>query len=631
MLWTSIATGKRPEKHGIHGFVEPNPTGGGLRVVSSTSRRCKALWNILTQKGISSNVVGWFASQPAEPIKGAIVSNLFNQCNTGRGQPWPLRPFSVHPPRLESALAELRVHPGELEQPHLQPFVPKIAEVDQSKDRSIATIAKLLAECATTHAAATWLMEHEPADFTAVFYDAIDHFCHGFMSSHPPRMPNVSEKEFELYKDVVTGCYKYHDMMLHRLLELAGDDTTVIIISDHGFRSDASRPTQTPDFAAGPTIWHRPYGIVCMKGPGIKRAETIYGASILDITPTILTLMGLPVGADMDGRPLLQAFDPPVAPDQVFSWENIGGECGMHPPDWSESPEEAAAAIQHLVGLGYIDPPDAKGQAQAEWALRENRFNLGCALIDAGRTEEAAATFEKLHAERPDEVRFTGYLLRCRYVLGDLDACRALAGPFMEKHRETPMGHLLSGALALSEGRADDAIGHLLAGEKIQNGMPELHQMLGRAYMKLERWSDAERAYRRALDIDGDSARAYDGLATALLRQDRDQDAADASLTAVSLQHHLPSAHFHLGVALARLQRPVEAITAFEQCLVMKPDSPLVHQWLARVYEHSLNDHQRATHHADKARELANRETLRRGAAKAFTPSAADAGLGPVG
>ena len=47
MLWTSIATGKRPGKHGIHGFIEPDPGGAGVRPVSSLSRSAKAVWNIL--------------------------------------------------------------------------------------------------------------------------------------------------------------------------------------------------------------------------------------------------------------------------------------------------------------------------------------------------------------------------------------------------------------------------------------------------------------------------------------------------------------------------------------------------------------------------------------------------------
>ena len=51
MLWSSIATGKRPYKHGVHGFSEPDPVSGGIRPVTNLSRRTKAIWNILNQQG----------------------------------------------------------------------------------------------------------------------------------------------------------------------------------------------------------------------------------------------------------------------------------------------------------------------------------------------------------------------------------------------------------------------------------------------------------------------------------------------------------------------------------------------------------------------------------------------------
>src|ERR1700743_1711924 len=70
MLWTSIATGKRADKHGICGFTEPLADARGIGPVRSTSRQCKAILNILTQNGLKSNWVGWFATNPAEPING---------------------------------------------------------------------------------------------------------------------------------------------------------------------------------------------------------------------------------------------------------------------------------------------------------------------------------------------------------------------------------------------------------------------------------------------------------------------------------------------------------------------------------------------------------------------------------
>src|SRR5580658_9388601 len=55
MLWNSVATGMRPDKHGILGFVEPDPQNGRVRPVASTSRKVKAIWNILTQRGYKTH------------------------------------------------------------------------------------------------------------------------------------------------------------------------------------------------------------------------------------------------------------------------------------------------------------------------------------------------------------------------------------------------------------------------------------------------------------------------------------------------------------------------------------------------------------------------------------------------
>ena len=70
VVWTSIATGKLADKHGILGFSEPTPERIGIRPVASTSRKVKAIWNILTQRGLNTHVVGWWPSHPAEPKIG---------------------------------------------------------------------------------------------------------------------------------------------------------------------------------------------------------------------------------------------------------------------------------------------------------------------------------------------------------------------------------------------------------------------------------------------------------------------------------------------------------------------------------------------------------------------------------
>ena len=97
MLWNSIATGKRPDKHGILGFIEPDPQSGGVRPTTSTSRKVKAIWNILTQRGYKTHVLGWFAGHPAEPINGISVSDLYPHSVAPLGKNWPLAPGAVYP------------------------------------------------------------------------------------------------------------------------------------------------------------------------------------------------------------------------------------------------------------------------------------------------------------------------------------------------------------------------------------------------------------------------------------------------------------------------------------------------------------------------------------------------------
>lgn len=89
-----------------------------------------------------------------------------------------------------------------------------------------------LAECFSIQAAATSVLENKEWDFLAVYFRAIDEISHHFMPFHPPRMEGVPRREFDIYRDVVTGAYRLHDLMLSRLVALAGPDVTVIVVSD---------------------------------------------------------------------------------------------------------------------------------------------------------------------------------------------------------------------------------------------------------------------------------------------------------------------------------------------------------------------------------------------------------------
>jgi predicted AlkP superfamily phosphohydrolase/phosphomutase/tetratricopeptide (TPR) repeat protein len=627
MLWTSIATGKRAHKHGIHGFSEPDPQSGGVRPITNLGRKVKAIWNILNQHGLKSNVVGWWPSHPAEPINGVMVSDFYQKPVGNVDETWPMRPGAVHPPRLIEPLAEFRIHPGELEGDMLLPFVPRAAEIDQEKDKRLGSVAKVLAEISSVHAAATALMQLEPWDFMAVYFDGIDHFCHGFMQYHPPRLEWVKEEDYELYKDVVSVGYQYHDLMLGVYRQLAGDDTTIIIVSDHGFHPDHLRPRELPNEAAGPADEHRDFGIIAIKGPGIKQDQLVFGASLLDVTPTILALYGLPQARDMDGKPLLNAFaEPPVA-EYLDSWEAVPGEDGRHPPGMQVDPVDQAEALKQLVELGYIDKPEENLEKAVANTIKELRHNLARDLYDSKRLPEAAAMFAELWDAEPDESRFGVKLLDCQLGLGKAeDAQASLQRLIREKQRyaavateelqqltealkdkqpedysedeqhkirqlhqkagvNTHTFAYLSGRVAAALGEHEQALEEFAKAKDVQiHNRPALFQQMAESLLALERWQEAQAQLEEILAIDPINAHAQLGLCRVYLGLKKPKKALDAALASVGLIYHNPIAHFYCALARRRLGRQDEAIESLQVALAQNPVFPAAHRCLADIY-----------------------------------------------
>lgn len=612
ILWNSIATGKRAYKHGIHGFTEPKSDGSGIQPVSSTSRKGKALWNILSQNGLRTQVFGWFASHPAEPLPdGVCVTDFFPRISGPLDDFSPLVPESVYPERLREVLEPLRVHPHEIEGSHLAPFLTRALDIDQSDPAHQANLfylQRVLSQCASIHAAATWALEHEPWDFAAIYYEGLDLFCHGFMQFHPPRMEGISEQDFEFYHEVVTGVYRFHDLMLATLLKLAGEDTTVILVSDHGFYSDHLRPKIVPGAPPNPAEWHRSHGIVALRGPGILADERIYGSVLLDIAPTILALFGLPIGADMDGRVMAQAFETPPQVGQIPSWDAIDGPhpAGLHPPDKQIDPVAAQEAIQQLVELGYLEAPGEDVRKTIETTVHEQQFNLAIAYIDGALPQEALPLLAGLHKRQPEQARYTLALAQAQLGVAKMSDARAtLEALFADGAKidatTAARADLYFGVVLAAEGRHDESLERLCRAEKAEPRLPRLHNQIGSIYLRKRLWKDAERAFLRALEIDGDYAPSCNGLSIALIRQDRLVEAAEYSLRAVGLQHFFPAAHFQLGAVLARLNWPERAAQAFEMGLQMRPGVLVAHRYLARIYAR-LGQTEKARFHREAAK-----------------------------
>ena len=609
ILWTSIATGKRGDKHGILSFIEPTPDGQGLRPVTSYSRRAKALWNILSQLGRRSIVVNWFASHPAEPINGAIVSNRFSQSVLGSPT---TEENAFHPTDLAEVMAKLRVTANQLTPSQMSPFF--LEQLPNDDDNRLQKLAHLVAQCASVHNAATYLAEAEDWDFLAVYYDMIDHAGHDFAQYEAPRMEHVSEEDFKIYRHVIESTYRYHDLMLGRWLELVDDETAVILLSDHGFYHGEGRPLAERARLSGerpkgvhtnPLIWHRLHGVFVARGPGIKTDALVHSASLLDVAPTILTLLGEPVPDDFEGNVLTSIFDKEVEIKTTPSLEAPHPEDGIHrgAPVEEKDPWAAQQAVAQLAELGYVDSPDGSAAEKVAMAIEGRDSHLAQIYFATGRFAESLDLLTNL-AKGSEDPSYPARRAMCLIALRRFEEADAIVKEILASNPYYGLAKMLSGQIAVVLGKTAEAETTFSEMQEADAEMPTLHTQLGRICLYQRRWKEAADFFRRALEADPDLPEAHDGLGVALRHLGDFEEAVHEHMHAVSLQHDRAQSHINLGISLVRARQIDWAIRAFTVATELAPLQPYPHRCLARIYRQVRPDYEKARYHLLRAREL---------------------------
>lgn len=599
LLWTSIATGKTADKHGILNFVEPKPDGDGLRISASTSRKTKALWNILSQSGVATNVIGWYASHPAEPIRGSITSNLLQEGDSANAEAaWPLVSGAVHPSERAELVAASRQSGHSLPRQTLLALLPMCDEIGLTDER-VRTLAKLMAYAVSIERAALIALKNgapwdaasattPAASATMVFFDAIDTTGHHFMQFVAPKMAHVLPRDQKRFGEVMNHVYQWHDAALGRLLEASGAETTVILLSDHGFHSDHLRPNLTdlpPERRMElESSWHRPQGVLVMSGPGVQRGVEIASPNILDIAPTALALLGLPAGDDFDGRVLSEAIIG-VVPARIPSWDSVEGDAGLHPADVRQDPFEAADAIQQLVDLGYMAAMPSDVQGQVDLVRRESNFNLAVALMSRQRAHEAIPMFERLVAQRPAESRYALGLGNCLLSSGRFIDAAACAKAFLVHDPSSVEAQMLSAAASALCGDREGARATVAAIERATRNRPEMSIAFANILATCGRYSEAVPHYEAAKGRNSRDPAVHIGLANAKLALGSFEASIEHSLDALEISQALPEAHLTLGAALAWMGDHEHAATSFAYALQFAPGQIDACRFLALVNE----------------------------------------------
>jgi predicted AlkP superfamily phosphohydrolase/phosphomutase len=100
---------------------------------------------------------------------------------------------------------------------------------------------------------------------------------------------------------------------------------------------------------------HRMDGILFLSGPGIQPGKTIEGASIVDVAPTVLALLGVPVPKEMDGRVLENYLTPEMRDQLNVIYTARDGLVPELQPVADMSQEDEELLVARLRNLGYVD------------------------------------------------------------------------------------------------------------------------------------------------------------------------------------------------------------------------------------------------------------------------------------
>jgi len=210
--WTSFMTGKNPGKHGIFGWTKRKPGSYEIQYTNANSRDGRTLWQILSEFGLRVGVIDVPMTYPPEEVNGFIISGMDALWQEGK---------FTYPPELlfeiESKLGQYQWYPDR----------PTIKNLD-------AWIEKVLATIQNRTNIAKYLMRHKDWSFLITVYMAPDRAQHALWrhmdSTHPQHVPEEAEK----YGHVIKQIYEKIDQSMGELLGEVGDETTVIIMSDHG-------------------------------------------------------------------------------------------------------------------------------------------------------------------------------------------------------------------------------------------------------------------------------------------------------------------------------------------------------------------------------------------------------------
>ncbi len=573
MIWTTMATGVEPHVHGIIDFLMEDAATGEKVPITSTMRRVPALWNILTRYGCSSGFIGWLGTYPAEPVHGFMVSDRIV--------------FHAFDPRWQEAEDQLAPEDTEgLAYPdslihEISPFVLthddigtgalrhfiEVTQDDLVSDAEtfdpldpVRNLRLILAANQTYEQIARYTYPRYRPDLFSVYLDLVDTAGHLFIKHMDPPASDVSAEDARKYGGAMAAAYARTDSIIGEWLGLIDEETTLIMISDHGFKSGDIRPSGPSAIGGGQAVkWHRISGAIALHGHRVNKGKVIRDASVLDVAPTVLRLLGLPAAEDMPGKVLKEALNEGwlASSSAIERIDTYGARTEVAQAVRRE--DEEAAMLERLRALGYV----GGGSADVD--------RLAGSYFSKGEFDKAIEIWREMLRDEPDNPQVLTSMANALVHKGQFAEAVSMLEGVVEKHPEFVDARNLLGICYINLNRLNDAERAALLVLAQESGNSEAYFNLGVIADKRGLYDEAFATFKRSVDLRGDHDEARVNLANEYLRRGNLKHAKIQAGKALEINPGLLDAWYLLGQAHKGMQDPDSAIVCFREALRHAP------------------------------------------------------------
>ena len=516
LVWTTIATGLPPDRHGVIDFIDRSRNSP----VDANTRRAPALWDTAEAFGRPSVVVNWWTDWPPTSLDtmtfdtpGALLTNAASPTEMQR----LASSFSVPVETVgyDQVHRFLNITPTEYQN----------AVTSGNAADPINIMRLVLAKTWSDHRVAINAFRQKQPLLLMMEYDGTDTVNHLFGPFHPPQR-DVRDDDYRKYWPAVSNYYAEVDRLIGEWMTVLPPDTTVLLMSGYGFRWGKNRPAQIPNGRSALSD-HRNPGIFIAYGQHVAHTGIPHAISIYDVAPTVLTLLGLPKAIEMPGQ-IATWMLKDVAPIQSVRVVSYAEFVGSRPAGVSARVDAKTFQVL-LQTIGHLNDPtrnltpvleedqqtaaNEKPLPPEKWGAYAYSNNLGVQLRAQGKLKDAVEALQQaieLNPNRPVPYLNMAMVMfdRIQYAAADDAFLQAVSKglPNAEQY------FVDFAALYRTHDMSSRAIALLYKGKALFPQSYLIAANLGASLMQASRYTEGQPELERALGLQPSSTMVLDNL-----------------------------------------------------------------------------------------------------------------------